>query len=62
MMFQPQPPVVTAGKVYCPSCTHAVDARVVQKPRRAVVEPGQRCPRCSGSLDASHILQLSLAA
>ncbi len=62
MMTFESKPVVAPGKVYCPSCTHTVDARVVQTPRRAVVEPGQRCPRCSGSLDAGYILQLSLAA
>jgi hypothetical protein len=52
------------GKVYCPMCTHTVDAEIQTRnqKRRAVVKPGQKCPRCSGSLDAGYIFQAGRAA
>jgi hypothetical protein len=52
------------AKVYCPMCTHTVEARI-QRPasaRRAFVTPGQKCPHCSASLDAGYILPVSRAA
>jgi transposase-like protein len=48
--------------VYCPICTHTVEARVVSQGKRTRVQPGQKCPRCSASLDAGYILQLQHAA
>ena len=69
MMFQTPAPAITSGKIYCPLCTHTVHARIVQrsrpqgnKPHPPVVGPGQRCPHCSGSLDAGYIMQSSMAA
>lgn len=59
---------IPSAKVHCPMCTHSVDAALRQMPlgrlgtRRIVVAPGQRCPRCNGSLDAAPILRLSPAA
>jgi hypothetical protein len=52
------------GKVYCPICTHTVDAEIQFPPqhRRAIVKPGQKCPRCSGSLDAGYIFTVGRAA
>ena len=53
-------------KVYCPICTHTVDATVEREAKRNrkqhYVKPGQRCPRCSGSLDAGHIIDHERAA
>ncbi len=48
--------VVPTRKVYCPICTHTVEAEVKTQERRMFVRPGQKCPRCSGSLDAGYIL------
>jgi uncharacterized protein (UPF0212 family) len=54
------------GKVYCPMCTHTVDAEIervhIRRARRAVVRPGQRCPHCSAPLDAGYIFESSRAA
>lgn len=47
--------------VYCPICTHSVDARVIVD-RRVKVEPGQKCPRCSASLDAGVVIRFVRAA
>ena len=50
-----------ATKVYCTLCTRTVEA-VASLRQGAVgkvhlaVEPGQKCPRCSASLDAAYIL------
>jgi hypothetical protein len=59
-----QPTVKTAAKeqslglAYCPICTHTVDAAVVTEPRRAPkVVAGQRCRRCSASLDAGYVVR-----
>jgi hypothetical protein len=52
----------TAAKVYCPMCTHTVDAIVENLPKHARVKRGQKCPRCSGSLDAGYIMYLERAA
>jgi len=56
-----QAPTTTA-KVYCPMCTHTVDATVEQHPKNFHVKPGQKCPRCTGSLDAGYIMHLERAA
>jgi hypothetical protein len=59
-------PATMIGKVYCPICTHTVDATLEPEPkgkrRHNSVKPGQKCPRCSGSLDAGHIIDLESAA
>jgi transposase-like protein len=47
--------------VYCPICTHSVQARVVFA-KRARVVPGQKCPRCNSALDAAAVLPYSQAA
>jgi len=55
---KPQP--AENAKVYCPMCTHMVDAeiqrRIVNSARHAMVKPGQKCPHCSASLDAGYIM------
>ena len=45
-----------AGSIYCPICTHTVEAQVQSRGRTSFVVPGQKCPRCRGSLDAGYIL------
>jgi len=41
--------------VYCPICTHTVQAMVTFSPKSAKVTPGQKCPRCASSLDAGFV-------
>jgi len=61
-------PVVSTelGKVYCPMCTHTVDAEIEHHVGRgahqSMVRAGQKCPRCSGALDAGYILRIGRAA
>ena len=50
------------GQVHCPICTHNVPADVDLSGRRAHVVPGQRCPRCSATLDVAVVLQVAQAA
>lgn len=54
--------VLTRGAVHCPICTHTVDADLVQLGRKVYVKPGQKCLRCSSSLDAAYILRFDRAA
>lgn len=60
-LTQPMHREVPAG-VYCPICTHTVEATAVTLKDRAMVKPGQRCPRCLGSLDAGVVIRLPQAA
>jgi hypothetical protein len=48
--------------VYCPMCTHTVDARVVRKGKRLVVASGQQCSRCHSALDAGYVIRRDRAA
>jgi endogenous inhibitor of DNA gyrase (YacG/DUF329 family) len=50
------------GQVHCPICTHTVQAEIDLKGRYARVAPGQRCPRCSSSLDVAVVVQIPEAA
>ena len=50
------------GQVHCPICTHTVPAEIDLKSRYARVAPGQRCPRCSSSLDVAVVVQIPEAA
>ena len=50
------------GQVHCPIFTHTVPADIDLKGRRARVAPGQRCPRCSSSLDVAVVVQIPEAA
>jgi hypothetical protein len=54
--------VKAPGAVYCPLCTHTVQATVTYTSRSAHVTPGQRCPRCSSSLDAGYVIRVNRAA
>ncbi|MEO7144529.1 MAG: hypothetical protein ABI165_13605 [Bryobacteraceae bacterium] len=53
---------VFRAQVYCPICTHTVDAAVIHSGKRNIVKPGQKCARCSASLDAGYIMHLDRAA
>jgi hypothetical protein len=50
------------GQVHCPICTHTVPADIDLRCRYARVAPGQRCPRCSSSLDVAVVVQIPEAA
>ena len=50
------------GQVHCPMCTHTVAANVLLLKKTARVVPGQKCPRCSGALDAAFVLEVPEAA
>ena len=61
-MNRPATTVLENGTVHCPMCTHTVDAQLEAHPRYSVVKPGQKCPRCEGSLDAAWIMRVPKAA
>ncbi len=48
------------ARVYCPICTHTVEAEVVSVEsgyrRKLRVIGGQRCQRCTAPLDAAFVL------
>jgi hypothetical protein len=54
--------VKSFGKVYCTLCTRTVDAEVtvhsnlVYRKASLRVIAGQKCPRCSSSLDAAFVV------
>lgn len=54
-------PKTLRAKVYCALCTRTVEANVtlttsvVGKKRHFVALPGQKCPRCSTTLDAAFV-------
>jgi Zn ribbon nucleic-acid-binding protein len=50
------------GYVHCPICTHTVGADVEQVGKIVRVVPGQKCPRCSSTLDVAAVLQVLEAA
>ena len=50
------------GAVYCPMCTHTVEAMIRFSPRASRVIPGQKCPRCASSLDAAYVMRIDRAA
>jgi len=50
------------GQVHCPMCTHSVEAEVEEIGRAIRVVPGQKCPRCSATLDVAGVLEVREAA
>jgi len=48
--------------VYCPLCTHTVPGKVSAVSGKLRVTPGQKCPRCSSSLDAGYVFRVDRAA
>lgn len=57
-------PVKKEGRswVYCPICTHTVEAAVLWMGKKGMVKPGERCSRCEASLDAGRLLRDRVAA
>lgn len=55
-------PVLATAKVYCPLCTHTVEAVATRSLKRPYTRPGQRCPRCTASLDAAYVWPVHRAA
>jgi hypothetical protein len=53
---------ISRGPVHCLICTHTVEADVVPSGRKLYVRAGQKCPRCSSSLDAGRVVVYSNAA
>jgi hypothetical protein len=56
------PKMESKGYVHCPICTHTVEAQVVSNGRHVIAKPGQKCPRCSSTLDAAYVLGMDRAA
>jgi len=50
------------GFVYCPICTHTVEATILSNGKLSKTKPGQKCARCSASLDAGYIFRVDRAA
>ncbi len=50
------------GWAYCPICTRTVEAPVVGSGRKVRVRPGEKCPRCSSSLEAACVVRYETAA
>ena len=48
--------------VYCPICTHTVEAQAGFAGKKPLVVPGQKCARCASSLDAGLVVQFRDAA
>ena len=59
---QVRPTIEHDAHVYCPICTHTVEGVVVTNGKTAKVKAGQKCSRCSASLDAGFIMRLDRAA
>lgn len=55
-------PVESKGYLHCPICTHTVEGTVTTQGRTMKVKPGQKCSRCSASLDPAYILRYDRAA
>ena len=50
------------GQVHCPMCTHSVDAEVEEIGKIVRVTPGQKCQRCSATLDVAAVIEVREAA
>ena len=48
--------------VYCPICTHTVEAEAGLRGKKPLVVPGQKCSRCASALDAGLVIQFRNAA
>jgi hypothetical protein len=48
--------------VYCPICTHTVQAEAGLQGKKPLVTPGQKCPRCASAHDAGLVIQFQEAA
>ncbi len=50
------------SQVYCPMCTHTVEAMVSFTGKQAKVVPGQKCAHCGSSIDAGFVFRYDRAA
>ncbi len=50
------------GLAHCPMCTHTVPAEIDLRGRWARVLAGQKCPRCSASLEVAVVVRIPEAA
>jgi len=50
--------VKARAQVHCPICTHTVQADVNITGKTAKVASGQKCPRCSATLDAATVVYI----
>ena len=50
------------GVLYCPICTRYVDGEVTRAGKKMIAVAGQKCPRCSSSLDAAAVVKIPQAA
>lgn len=50
------------SQVYCPMCTHTVEAMVTFAGKQAKVTPGQKCAHCGSSIDAGFVFRYDRAA
>jgi hypothetical protein len=57
---KPVHPAAHTSRVYCPICTHTVAAETQPAYPHSIVRPGQKCPRCAGSLDPAYIFRASV--
>jgi len=62
LISKPEVRTELTASVYCPICTHTVQAQVLANRRGSVVKPGQHCSRCSSKLDAAFVLATPKAA
>jgi hypothetical protein len=53
---------IARAQVYCPICTHTVEAEAGLAGKKPMVVPGQKCSRCSSALDAGLVIQFRQAA
>ena len=50
------------SQVYCPMCTHTVEAMVTYAGKNAKTTPGQKCAHCGSSIDAGFVHRNDRAA
>lgn len=60
--MKPVPVVESKAFLHCPICTHTVEGTILSRGRMIKVKPGQKCSRCSASLDPAFILRYEKAA
>jgi hypothetical protein len=53
---------IATAQVYCPICTHTVEAEAGLEGKKPTVVPGQKCSRCASALDAGLVIQFRQAA
>jgi uncharacterized protein (UPF0212 family) len=62
LIAKPETKTELTASVYCPICTHTVQAKVLAGRRGSVVKPGELCPRCNSKLDAAFVIATPKAA